>query len=70
MTRKIVLACNDPVGTYWQLGELPPAQGKVMLIGWRLPVTPADSGVAARCQHDSFTRSDIDRHRHLPRLKC
>lgn len=45
MNGKVILACADPVGAYWQLGGLPPAHGKAMLLGWRFPVPPVDSGV-------------------------
>lgn len=40
-----ILACVDPVNAHWQLGPLPPAQGRMLLIGWRLPLPAVDSGV-------------------------
>lgn len=40
-----IFACADPLNTHWRLGALPPAQGHLLLIGWRLPSSAVDSGV-------------------------
>jgi hypothetical protein len=40
-----ILACVDPVNAHWQLGPLPPAEGRLLLIGWSMPVHAVDSGV-------------------------
>jgi hypothetical protein len=45
MTAKLLLVCVDPVGSHWQLGPLPPAKGRILLIGWRLTPRPVDDGV-------------------------
>lgn len=48
MTNKTtIFLCADPVQAHWQLGPLPPAIGRMLLIGWRLPAPPVDSGVPA-----------------------
>lgn len=48
MTDKATLLfCADPVQPFWQLGPLPPDIGRMLLIGWRLPAPPTDSGVPA-----------------------
>jgi hypothetical protein len=45
MTGKAIFACMDPSGAYWQLGTLPPTEGEVMLLGWKLPSKPIDSAI-------------------------
>lgn len=45
MTDKTIFACVDPANAHWQLGPLPPAEGRIILIGWHLSGSPVDSGV-------------------------
>ena len=45
MTKTAMFACRDPRGAHWQLGPLPYASGRMMLIGWRQTPAPADAGV-------------------------
>lgn len=45
MTANLLLVCMDPAGSHWQLGPLPPAKGRMLLIGWRLTPRPVDDGV-------------------------
>ncbi len=40
-----IFSCANPINFHWQLGSLPPAQGHLLLIGWRLPSSAVDSGV-------------------------
>jgi hypothetical protein len=40
-----VFACRDPLGSHWQLGPLPPAAGRLTLIGWSQPAERRDAGV-------------------------
>jgi hypothetical protein len=47
VTRTSIYACRDARGSRWQLGPIPPARGRLTLVGWRQPVEPADAGVPA-----------------------
>jgi hypothetical protein len=40
-----IFACRDPLGSNWQLGPLPPAAGRLTLIGWSQPAERRDAGV-------------------------
>lgn len=40
-----LLACQTPRKRQWQLGKLPPDEGTMLLIGWRLFPFPVDGGV-------------------------
>ncbi len=45
MSRTAVFVCLAPRGSEWQLGALPPAAGRVLLIGWAEDPPPVDAGV-------------------------
>src|SRR4051794_8833071 len=45
MTRSALLATCDPRGDHWQLGSLPPSQGRLWLVGWSVAPEPRDAGV-------------------------
>jgi hypothetical protein len=45
VTRTSILVCLDPRRPEWQLGELPPSAGRLMLIGWKKDPEPVDGGV-------------------------
>jgi hypothetical protein len=47
MTRTRIFVCRDPLRAEWQLGPLPPAAGRMMLIGWKQEPEPVDGGVPA-----------------------
>jgi hypothetical protein len=47
VTPTSIFACRDARGPQWQLGPLPPAHGRLTLIGWRQEPEPVDGGVAA-----------------------
>jgi hypothetical protein len=40
-----IFACTDPRRAQWQLGRLPPAAGRMTLIGWAQEPEPVDDGV-------------------------
>jgi hypothetical protein len=40
-----LFACRNPLGPQWQLGPLPPARGRVALIGWSEEPPRQDGGV-------------------------
>jgi len=40
-----IFACRDPLGSHWQLGPLPPSEGRLTLIGWSQPAERRDAGV-------------------------
>jgi hypothetical protein len=40
-----LFACRDPRGAQWQLGPLPPAHGRMTLVGWSQSPPPPDGGV-------------------------
>lgn len=37
--------CDDPAGPWWQLGHLPPAHGRMLMLGWSRPEGMVDSGI-------------------------
>jgi hypothetical protein len=45
MTRTSLFACLEPRRSEWQLGALPPATGRMMLVGWKKDPEPVDGGV-------------------------
>ncbi len=45
MTQTSIFACRDARGAQWQLGPLPPATGRLTLIGWKQTPEPHDAGV-------------------------
>ena len=45
MTRTSIFACRDARGPHWQLGPLPPAAGRLTLIGWSHSAERHDAGV-------------------------
>ena len=45
MTHTSIFACRDPRGLHWQLGPLPPATGRVTLLGWSQTTERHDAGV-------------------------
>lgn len=45
MSRTSIFVCLEPRRAEWQLGALPPATGRMMLIGWREEPLPVDGGV-------------------------
>lgn len=47
MTRGALRVCRDPRRDDWQLGSLPPAQGHLVLVGWRGADNDAGGGVPA-----------------------
>jgi len=40
-----IFACRDPRGLHWQLGPLPPATGRLTLLGWSQTTERHDAGV-------------------------
>lgn len=48
MSEPSIVACRDPHGAHWQLGPLPPARGRVALIGWHDPAAQDEGGVPPR----------------------
>jgi hypothetical protein len=47
VTPRSVQVCRDARGTQWQLGPLPPARGRLTLVGWTHPADQQNSGVPA-----------------------
>jgi hypothetical protein len=47
VTRTSIFACRDARGLHWQLGALPPANGRLTLIGWKEAGGGPDAGVPA-----------------------
>jgi len=45
VTHTSIFACRDPRGLHWQLGPLPPATGRLTLVGWSQIPDPPDAGV-------------------------
>jgi hypothetical protein len=45
VTHTSIFACRDPRGLHWQLGPLPPATGRLTLIGWSQTASRHDAGV-------------------------
>jgi hypothetical protein len=45
VTRTSIFACRAARGRQWQLGPLPPARGRLTLIGWSQPAGGRDAGV-------------------------
>ena len=45
MTHTSIFACRDPRGPHWQLGPLPPATGRLTLLGWSQTPESVDAGV-------------------------
>lgn len=45
MTKTSILVCRDARRSEWQLGRLPPAAGRMTLIGWTQQPEPHDAGV-------------------------
>jgi hypothetical protein len=45
VTERAILICHDARGAQWQLGPLPPARGRLTLVGWTHPDADRDSGV-------------------------
>jgi hypothetical protein len=45
VTDTSIFACRDARGGQWQLGPLPPARGRLTLIGWSQPAEQRDAGV-------------------------
>jgi hypothetical protein len=45
VTRTSIFACRDARGLHWQLGALPPANGRLTLIGWSEAGDTPDGGV-------------------------
>jgi hypothetical protein len=45
VTQTSVFACRDARGSHWQLGPLPPATGRLTLIGWSQSSDRPDGGV-------------------------
>jgi hypothetical protein len=45
VTQTSIFACRDARGSHWQLGPLPPAAGRLTLLGWSQTVQRNDSGV-------------------------
>lgn len=41
----LLLACRTPTKQHWQLGKLPPDEGTILLIGWRLFPRSVDGDV-------------------------
>jgi hypothetical protein len=51
VTRTSIFACRDARGPHWQLGPLPPAEGRFTLIGWSQPAEQRDAGVPEEVAH-------------------
>ena len=47
MTGTSIFACRDARGSQWQLGSLPPAHGRLTLLGWSQEHEEVDAGVPA-----------------------
>jgi hypothetical protein len=47
VTRTSIFACRDARGLHWQLGALPPAKGRLTLIGWKEAGDRPEAGVPA-----------------------
>ena len=45
MNKTSIFICPDPRRTEWQLGRLPPAAGRMTLIGWKQEPDPVDAGI-------------------------
>ena len=45
MNKTSIFACREPRRGEWQLGRLPPAAGRMTLIGWKQDPDPIDAGV-------------------------
>lgn len=45
MTHTSLLVCLDPRARWWQLGPLPPAAGRLILVGWKQTPRSVDGGV-------------------------
>jgi hypothetical protein len=45
VTRPSIFACRDARALHWQLGPLPPATGRLLLLGWSQSAARHDAGV-------------------------
>jgi hypothetical protein len=45
VTPGAILACRDARAVHWQLGPLPPDQGRLTLVAWTSTAAPVDGGV-------------------------
>jgi hypothetical protein len=45
VSKTSIFVCPDPGRSEWQLGRLPPAAGRMMLIGWNQEPAPVDGGI-------------------------
>lgn len=43
--RNSILICDNPVETFWQLGQISKGSGNFVLLGWRVSWTPIEDGV-------------------------
>lgn len=43
--RALLIECINPRADHWQLGPLPPTEGRIVLIGWKTEPGPVDAGV-------------------------
>src|SRR5260370_629278 len=51
VTRTAIFACRDARGPQWQLGPLPPATGRLTLLGWKQTDEQRDAGVPESVAH-------------------